>query len=566
MGRGKRERRKAAGTRGTPPEAPTISDQVRVPDPGPRRRIRKIVLSVGAAVAVLAIVAGSWWWHSGRQPRAPLAGAPPSAHPPASYVGQRVCGQCHQQAEQGWRGSHHDLAMQPATDATVAGDFKNARFSYAGVTSTFSRRDGKFVVRTDGPDGALHDYDVKYTFGTAPLQQYLIEFPDGRLQALSIAWDTRPRAEGGQRWFHLYPGQNVNHRDELHWTGPSQNWNYMCAECHSTDVRKNYDPKTRRFATSYAEVNVACEACHGPGSNHVAWARKEGDGQRVDSGTKGLVVALRRSQGRHVDDRRRHGQCAADAAGSAGTRGRDVRALPRPPRPVLRRLRARPAPRRHAPGRAARGPPLLPRRADPRRGVRVRLVPAVQDVPPGRDVLGLPRPAQPEAPRAGVPGVPRLPRGAQVRGAGASLPSAGLARRRLHRLPHAHDHLHGGRSAPRSQPPHPAPGPLGEARRAQRVHAMPRRPPGRVGGQAGGGLVRAYPARIPALRRGARSGLDRRCGRDGAAAGRRPRRRPAGHRARELRSGASVRRRARRPSRSSARGSRTATRWCAARR
>ena len=75
--------------------------------------------------------------------------------------------------------------MQPATDATVAGDFKNARFSYAGVTSTFSRRDGKFVVRTDGPDGALHDYDVKYTFGAAPLQQYLIEFPDGRLQALS---------------------------------------------------------------------------------------------------------------------------------------------------------------------------------------------------------------------------------------------------------------------------------------------------------------------------------------------------------------------------------------------
>jgi Tfp pilus assembly protein PilF len=259
--------------------------------------MRKIVLGVVAAVAVLAIVAGSWWWHSGRQPRATLAGVPPSAHPSASYVGQRVCGQCHPQAEQGWRGSHHDLAMQPATDATVAGDFKNARFSYAGVTSTFSRRNGKFVVRTDGPDGALHDYDVTYTFGTAPLQQYLIEFPDGRLQALSIAWDTRSRAEGGQRWFHLYPGQNVNHRDELHWTGPSQNWNYMCAECHSTDVRKNYDPKTRRFATSYAEVNVACEACHGPGSNHVAWARKEGDGQRVDSGTKGLVVALHDRRG-----------------------------------------------------------------------------------------------------------------------------------------------------------------------------------------------------------------------------------------------------------------------------
>ena len=133
--------------------------------------------------------------------------------------------------------------MQPPTDATVVGDFNATRFTYAGVTSTFSRRDGKFTVRTDGPDGKLADYDVKYTFGIAPLQQYLIELADGRLQALSIAWDARPRAQGGQRWFHLYPDQRVTHRDELHWTGLSQNWNYMCAECHSTGVRKRYDSR-----------------------------------------------------------------------------------------------------------------------------------------------------------------------------------------------------------------------------------------------------------------------------------------------------------------------------------
>jgi len=231
--------------------------------------------------------AGAWWWRSS----APIAGATQATPPGASYVGRQVCGQCHQQAEERWRGSHHDLAMQPATDASVAGDFNDARFSYAGVTSTFFRRDGKFVVRTDGPDGTLHDYDVKYAFGTSPLQQYLIEFRDGRLQALGIAWDTRPRAQGGQRWFHLYPGQNVTHRDELHWTGPSQNWNYMCAECHSTGVRKNYDARTRRFSTAYAEVNVACEACHGPGSNHVAWARKEGAWRGLGH-TKGLGIAL----------------------------------------------------------------------------------------------------------------------------------------------------------------------------------------------------------------------------------------------------------------------------------
>jgi predicted CXXCH cytochrome family protein len=251
----------------------------------------------GTVIVLLAVaIGGWWWWHSGQMPWASLAGRSPSLRPAASYVGQPVCGQCHQQAADGWRKSHHDLAMQPPTDASVVGDFNNTRFTYAGVTSTFLRRDGKFVVRTDGPDGTLNDYDVKYTFGITPLQQYLIELPGGRIQALSIAWDSRPKAQGGQRWFHLYPGQNVTHRDELHWTALSQNWNHMCAECHSTGVRKNYDAKTRTFSTAYAEVNVACEACHGPGSNHVAWARKEGDWARLDGGTKGLAVAL--------DDRR----------------------------------------------------------------------------------------------------------------------------------------------------------------------------------------------------------------------------------------------------------------------
>ncbi len=184
--------------------------------------------------------------------------------------------------------------MQPATEQSVAGNFDNARFTYAGVTSTFFRRGSAFVVRTDGPDGQLQDYDVKYTFGVTPLQQYLVEVPGGRLQALGIAWDTRPREQGGRRWFHLYPRESVTFRDERHWTGLLQNWNYMCAECHSTGVRKNYDAETRRFSTSYAEVNVACEACHGPGSGHVAWAKDKG--RRGDVG-KGLLVSLDERRG-----------------------------------------------------------------------------------------------------------------------------------------------------------------------------------------------------------------------------------------------------------------------------
>ena len=182
--------------------------------------------------------------------------------------------------------------MQPANDSTVLGDFNDARFTRAGITSRFYRRDGKFVVSTDGPDGAIHDYRIKFTFGVSPLQQYLIEFPGGRLQALGIAWDSRPRDQGGQRWFDLYPGQTISYRDPLHWTAIQQNWNFMCADCHSTNLRKNYDLGSRTYATTYAEINVACEACHGPGSRHVAWARKAQGWLHSGDRNNGLLIAL----------------------------------------------------------------------------------------------------------------------------------------------------------------------------------------------------------------------------------------------------------------------------------
>jgi predicted CXXCH cytochrome family protein len=206
----------------------------------------------------------------------------------ARFVGGKACISCHAAASRDWKGSHHDLAMQAVSDQTVLGDFNQARFNYAGVTSTFFKRDGSFFVNTDGPDGKLADFQIRYAFGVSPLQQYLIELPGGKLQALSIAWDSRAREAGGQRWFHLYPGEKVDHKDVLHWTRRTQNWNHMCAECHSTDLRKNYDASTQRFHTTWTDINVSCEACHGPGSNHLAWA-KRGDGRDAIP-NKGLAV------------------------------------------------------------------------------------------------------------------------------------------------------------------------------------------------------------------------------------------------------------------------------------
>jgi len=221
----------------------------------------------------------------------------PRQAPAKGYVGAAACRECHAAAYDAWSRSRHRLAMQVADATSVLGDFRNAKFAYAGTTSVFSARDGKYFVRTDGPDGKLAEFEIRYTFGVEPLQQYLIELPGGRLQALGIAWDTRPKQDGGQRWFHLYPDQKLRAGDPLHWTGVDQNWNFMCAECHSTGLRKSFDTAGKRFATAWTEIHVACEACHGPAAEHVAWARAKKDGGAYGAGGNGLAVALDERKG-----------------------------------------------------------------------------------------------------------------------------------------------------------------------------------------------------------------------------------------------------------------------------
>ncbi len=209
----------------------------------------------------------------------------------ANYVGGETCRTCHASEYTAWQGSHHDLAMQPANEKTVLGNFDNASLTQFGVTSSFYKKNDGFMVRTEGPDGKLHEYQISYTFGVDPLQQYLVEFPGGRMQALSLAWDARPKQQGGQRWFHLYPDEKIAHDDELHWTRPSQNWNTMCAECHSTQLEKNYDPVASTFKTRWSEIDVSCEACHGPGSDHVVWAGHKPGWERFEA-NHGLVLQL----------------------------------------------------------------------------------------------------------------------------------------------------------------------------------------------------------------------------------------------------------------------------------
>jgi predicted CXXCH cytochrome family protein len=213
--------------------------------------------------------------------RAVAGGAP-------TFVGSDTCRTCHQQAYEGWRRSDHWHAMQAATSETVLGDFNDARFDYFGHTSRFYVRNGDYVVRTENAAGEPQEFKIAYTLGYYPLQQYLIEFPDGRLQVLGISWDSRPKTDGGQRWYHLYPDEEVAFDDALHWTGAFQNWNSRCASCHTTGLAKNYSAESDSYDTRWAEIDVGCEACHGPGSRHFEWAGGNG---RIAN--RGLLTDLR---------------------------------------------------------------------------------------------------------------------------------------------------------------------------------------------------------------------------------------------------------------------------------
>lgn len=201
---------------------------------------------------------------------AALAGmiGPVMAADAPDYIGSASCAGCHRAETAAWRGSHHALAWTPAEAANILGDFNAPPFEHDGTVTRFSHENGAYFIDVTEKDGARRVYPVHSVVGIAPLQQYLLEVEDGRLQSFDVVWDT----EKGE-WFHLYPDQDLPPDDGLHWTGPYKNWNARCAECHATGFEKNYSAASRSYASVQAEIGVGCEACHGPGSAHVAGIR-----------------------------------------------------------------------------------------------------------------------------------------------------------------------------------------------------------------------------------------------------------------------------------------------------
>jgi Cytochrome c554 and c-prime len=189
-----------------------------------------------------------------------------------TFAGKSSCIECHKKEYDLWLGSHHSMAMDSASEKSVLGNFNNFEFKHRGLTHRMFRKDGEFYIHTQGEGGNFQDFRIAYTFGYTPLQQYLVSFDGGRLQCLPIAWDSE-----NKKWFHLgdtvYEGQNIKPDNWLYWTNQAQNWNGMCADCHSTNLKKNYNPETNTYSTTWSEINVSCEACHGPASEHIEWAK-----------------------------------------------------------------------------------------------------------------------------------------------------------------------------------------------------------------------------------------------------------------------------------------------------
>lgn len=212
---------------------------------------------------------------------APASTADPRISIHDGFVDEKTCASCHGDQAAAFAKSHHAKAMALANDRTVRGNFNNVRFDHDGIVTSFSRRSGRFFVRTEGPDGKQEEFEVKYTFAYAPLQQYLVDLGGGRLQALDIAWDTSK-----QEWFWLGEGTPPKPGLTYHWTGPFYRWNRTCIDCHSTDPRRNFQSQTNDYKSTYVATSIGCQSCHGGGAKHVEWAeaRSKGASMPVASG------------------------------------------------------------------------------------------------------------------------------------------------------------------------------------------------------------------------------------------------------------------------------------------
>src|SRR5205085_7347647 len=109
-------------------------------------------------------------------------------------------------------------------------------FQHGTQMTAASWTNGEPAVTGVGLSGKPEAHAVARVIGNDPLRQFLVAFPDGRFQALEAAWDPH-----SNQWFNVYGNEDRKPGEWGHWTGRGMNWNYMCASCHNTRLRRNYD-------------------------------------------------------------------------------------------------------------------------------------------------------------------------------------------------------------------------------------------------------------------------------------------------------------------------------------
>jgi tetratricopeptide (TPR) repeat protein len=205
-----------------------------------------------------------------------------------AYAGSISCRNCHEPEYELWSNSHHALAERP-----VGLDFDRMAFDpprsfrQGGHNTEVALVNGQFQVKTQGLSGNVETFTVERVIGHDPLRQFLVAAPGGRLQTLEASYD--PAAN---QWFDAFGAEDRKPGEWGHWTGRGMNWNQMCAVCHNTRVRKNYDAASDSYHTTMAEPTVSCEACHGPLKAHNEWQEKLGKSGAKDP----TVTKLNRTQ------------------------------------------------------------------------------------------------------------------------------------------------------------------------------------------------------------------------------------------------------------------------------
>ena len=185
----------------------------------------------------------------------------------AAYGGSASCRGCHEDAYETWSKSHHAMAerLPDATHDDTA--FAPTRtFHHATQQTTTRKSNGTYQVVTAGLTHTQEVFAVERVIAHAPLRQMLAPFSGGRWQVTEAAFDPR-----SNEWFNVFGAEDRRPGEWGHWTGRGMNWNTMCATCHNTRLRKNYDTTRDVFRTTMTERGVGCEACHGPMKAHNDW-------------------------------------------------------------------------------------------------------------------------------------------------------------------------------------------------------------------------------------------------------------------------------------------------------